>query len=122
VSGGIVFSGTAPITFVPATPTGTTYTLTVSGGISLTGSSLYIRSRTQTTSGGYSFGGVGGYNRIRSLTPNGGFNFTGVQQLIRTRVEPVSGAISLGGHGSTIFIPSGGSVVIPKRTMMGAGI
>lgn len=99
ISGGVTFGGSAPITFVPFS--GVTYTLAVSGGFSL--------------------GGTAPYNRVRVQPVSAGVNFGGTAQYSRVRISQISGGVTFGGTNSIIFIPAGGAINIPQRTIVGAG-
>lgn len=81
---------------------GTSHTITVSGGITLSGTVSEIKTKIGSVSGGVTFGGSPAY--------------------IKNRVEVPSGLVQFGGSSPITFVPAGGAPTIPQRTIVGTGV
>jgi len=75
----------------------TTYTITPSGGFTLSGIAAYQRTNIIPVSGGLVFGGVAPYSKTNIIPVSGGLVFSGAATYQRTRQSQVSGGISLSG-------------------------
>lgn len=117
--------------WVPQTSGGTnTYTFSVSGGATFSGTSPLVRERIQTPSGGIAFAGAPVISHERAiqasgqvtfsgsapivttashqLTPSGGVTFSGSPDVIKEKVIETDGGVSFGGSSRLIFVPVGG--------------
>lgn len=98
-----------------------TYTLSISGGFTLSGAVALLRTRLQAISGGILFSGSVTQLRTRVQVPSGGITFGGAVPELRTRILAPSGGVVFGGSAPITFIPAGGSVGNPQRTLVGVG-
>ena len=78
-----------PISSLAATTTGTTFTITPTGGIAFGGSVLYLQSKVFIPSGGILLGGSGLGLRTKFWVPAGGITFAGTGNIIAS-TTPVS--------------------------------
>ena len=120
-SGEIVYSGTAPITFVPAG--GVIYTITPSGSINFSGAAPLIREEVLAPSGSLSFSGSASNLRVRTQPTSGSIVFSGSPIQFHTRVSVPSGQIVFEGSAGITFVSGGGgSGTAGQRTLIGVGI
>ena len=117
--------------FVPVSAGGTnTYTFSVSGGATFSGTSPLVKERVQTPSGGIAFAGAPVISHERAIEPSGqvtfsgsapivttatyqfgpsgGVTFSGAPPVIKEKIIPVDGGVNFGGSSRLIFVPVGG--------------
>lgn len=105
-SGGVIFGGTGNTTFEPVS--GTTYTITPSGGISFSGASEFVREKSIVPTGGIVFSGDNVLQREKVIAPSGGIDFSGSANFGGDHVIAPNGGIIFGGSAGTYFVPVGG--------------
>lgn len=126
--------------WAPAGGGGNTFTITPSGGVTLSGAAALLRTRVQVASGGITFSGAAPQLRTRAqiptggvilsgtapvtfvpvsgtiytITPSGGVTFSGAAAQLRERVQVPAGGIILSGAVSMLrtrsIVPAGGIV------------
>lgn len=104
---------------------GNIFTLSVSGGFTLSGALTLIRQRVQAVSGGIIFSGVASFVRSRILSVSGALALFGSAALIRNRAVVSTGEVNFNGSAAMTFVPSsggGGGTAANQRTLVGTGI
>lgn len=120
--------------YVPFTAGGggtNTYTFSVSGGATFSGTSPLVRERVQTPSGGIAFAGAPVISHERAIAASGqvtfsgtapivstasyqfdvsgGVTFSGSPDVIKEKILPAAGGVNFGGSARLIFVPAGGT-------------
>lgn len=128
VDGGGFFSTLLIATFSTTGGGGgpTTYTITPSGGIALSGTSVDSYGRVYTPSGGLAFSGTNVIVKGRGINPTGGITFAGTVPMLRGRLYTPTGGISLSGtapygHGR-VFQVSGGIALSGTAPIVTGGV
>jgi len=131
---------------VSSSTSGTSYTISPSGGITFTGSGTEVNTKildvsggvafagtgsitfagggtthTIIPSGGITFGGTGTEIDSKVFIPTGGFTFGGTATIVDGKIFPSSGGISFSGTGSMTSNTTPVSTQTGERTKVGAG-
>jgi hypothetical protein len=110
--------------WAPSTTSGTSYTITPSGGITFAGGGVEVNGKVLTVSGGVTFSGNGNMTfasggTTYTITPSGGITFAGSGLNINSKVFLPTGGITFAGTG----LDSRGKIVLPAGgvTFSGSG-
>lgn len=131
---------------VSSASSGTSFTITPSGGISFGGTSVDVKGKILTVSGGVTFSGTGSATfasggttytitptgglvfagsgvsvNSKVFLPSGGITFGGSGLDLRTKIIDIGGGVSLGGTGNMTSNTSTGPVQSGERTKVGVG-
>lgn len=131
---------------VSSSASGTSYTITPSGGITLSGSGTEVNTKVLAVSGGVTFAGTGSMAfattgttytispsggitfagtgvqvRSKTIAPEGGFTFSGSGLDLRTKIIDISGGVTFGGTGSMTSNTSVVTGTVGERTKVGVG-
>lgn len=100
----------------------TTYTFSVSGGITYSGSANLQQTRVLSAGGSIAFSGSAVYQRTRRLLAAGEASFSGAANMQHLRSLSAGGTLQFSGSGSMVFTPAGGSAAPSYRSLVGAGL
>jgi len=129
-----------------STASGTSYTITPSGGVVLGGTSVDIKGKvldvsggvtlagtgsmaftsggttyTITPSGGVTMGGSATYIQSKTFTPSGGITLGGTSDMVKTKIIAPTDGVILGGTGSMTSNTVVVTGTVGERTKVGAG-